>query len=255
MLHGWFGHALKGSDEHAFFVFYGEHEGQQPKPYLLRPNQDNKTHWHAREYYDFEIVLFGDACKLADKVINACQFGEHLGFGAKRCPIKLVSISSVIPAGMKPGIHSSTLLSWLQLPDLAQVQTEIALHFKTPMRLKHQGSILKNNAPNLEDCIRHIHRRWLLLSRFWVMDESSLFDALEAERPRLGDYEMNSHVYYEDWQRFSHKQQAALPFGGLMGQVSYFGDIATAIPWLKLGQHLHIGGKTTFGLGAYQLIA
>jgi hypothetical protein len=65
---------------------------------------------------------------------------------------------------------------------------------------------------------------------------------------------INAHVYFEDWQGYSKKEQVNLPFGGLKGQVSYCGDIAQALPLLTISQHLHIGGKTTFGLGAYQLI-
>ena len=42
MLHGWFGHAIKAVDEHAFFVLYGSHGNQQPKPYLVCPSDDLK---------------------------------------------------------------------------------------------------------------------------------------------------------------------------------------------------------------------
>ncbi len=254
MLHGWFGHALKGTDEHAFHVFYGEHAGQQPKPYMICPGADRKTTWHRGEIFDFDIVLFGDACQFAETVIQACQNGEALGFGAKRCPLKLISISSVLPASLRAGIHPYYLSEHFNQPLPTQLQTELALHFTSPVRLKHRGSILKHGAPRLDECIRHIYRRWLLLSRFWVVDDDQLFNALNEELPRLGDYEMADHSYYEDWQRYSHKQQDALPFGGLMGQVSFFGDIATAQPWLALGTHLHMGGKTTFGLGGFQLI-
>jgi hypothetical protein len=59
---------------------------------------------------------------------------------------------------------------------------------------------------------------------------------------------ISAHAYFEDWQRYSKKEQVNLPFGGLKGQVSYCGDIAQALPLLTIGQHLHIGGKTTFGL-------
>ena len=43
-------------------------------------------------------------------------------------------------------------------------------------------------------------------------------------------------------------------FDGLKRQVSYFGEIAPALPWLQIGEKLNVGGKTTFGLGKYQLI-
>ncbi|MFT5815044.1 MAG: hypothetical protein ACI9VT_002815, partial [Psychroserpens sp.] len=48
MLHGWLGHAVKHIDERAFFALYGEHDNQQPKPYIICPNEDHKTHWQAK---------------------------------------------------------------------------------------------------------------------------------------------------------------------------------------------------------------
>jgi hypothetical protein len=86
------------------------------------------------------------------------------------------------------------------------------------------------------------------------MDNKELFKNLYQEIPVMGDYETSAHIYFEDWQRYSHKEKSILPFGGLKGQVSYFGEVGLAKPWLMVGQRLHIGGKTTFGLGNYSLI-
>ena len=256
MLHGLFGHALKAVDERAFFVLYGVHEQQQPKPYMVCPSDDLKTHWHKNELYHFDIVLFGQATQLADSVIQAIKHGQRLGLGAKRTPYTLISLCSVLPVGLTPSIQACTLADWLGVSAnmAGKVQREIALHCKTPIRIKSAGKIIKQQAPALNDWLNHIMRRLKQLSTYWVLDNEELFNQLYTQRPVLGDYEVTSHLYFEDWQRYSHKEQSALPFGGLQGQVSYFGDIQASVPWLIIGQHIQLGGKTTFGLGAYQLI-
>jgi CRISPR/Cas system endoribonuclease Cas6 (RAMP superfamily) len=44
-----------------------------------------------------------------------------------------------------------------------------------------------------------------------------------------------------------------MSFGGLLGEIGYAGELAPFIPWLTLGQWTGIGGKTSFGLGLYNL--
>ncbi len=258
MLHGWLGHALKKADEHAFFVCYGEHDNQQPKPYIITPNSDHKTEWHQNEIFDFEITLFGSAIDLVDHIFVALKLGESMGFGKNRTPFSVLSISSVLPTHQQTGVHSFTLHDAIS----AQLDTqraftlnhEIALQLITPLRMKHQGKIVQQTAPPLEFFLGQIQRRLILLSKFWVMDEPLLFNEIKQQVPLLGAFKSTAHCYFEDWKRYSLKEQKSLPFGGLKGQFSFCGEVIEALPLLIIGEQLHIGGKTTFGLGKYQLI-
>jgi len=147
MLHGWFGHALKQADEKAFFICYGEHSGQQPKPYIICPSDDHKTHWQKGEVLSFDISLFGDATKLIDFVFSALKMGEKIGLGAKRIPFNVISMSTITANGLKTGVHTKTLEYYLNNkldtpPAIAE--TEIAIAINTPMRLKYHKQIIKN---------------------------------------------------------------------------------------------------------------
>jgi CRISPR/Cas system endoribonuclease Cas6 (RAMP superfamily) len=44
-----------------------------------------------------------------------------------------------------------------------------------------------------------------------------------------------------------------MKFGGLTGDISYTGELQAFMELLQLGEWLHIGGKTSFGLGKYEL--
>jgi hypothetical protein len=254
LLHGWFGHALKHTDERVFHALFGVHDTQQPKPYLICPNEDLKTHWHKNELYYFDIFLFGEATQLGETIVRAIQYGQNLGFGKQRTSFSITCISSLLPQREQPGIHSTTLLDWFSKDIVMANQCEIALTFITPVRIKVANNILKNQGPDLVLFIKQIARRLTQLGRFWVCDEVELIKSIYSELPVFGDYEFTSHCYFEDWQRYSLKEKSALPFGGLKGQVSFYGEISNALPWLYIGEQLHIGGKTTFGLGNYQLI-
>lgn len=258
MLHGWFGHALKQADEHAFYVCYGEHGNQQPKPYIITPNGDHKTEWLQHEVFDFEITLFGSAIDLVDHIFIALKLGENMGFGKNRTPFSVLSISSVLPTHLQTGVQPYTLHDAVsaQLASQREFSTnhEIALQLNTPLRMKYQGKIIKKAAPPLEFFLKQIQRRLILLSRFWVDDNQTLFDEISQQMPLLGAFKSSAHCYFEDWLRYSHKAEHNLPFGGLKGQFSFCGEVTEALPLLIIGEQLHIGGKTTFGLGKYQLI-
>ncbi|MEG3755226.1 CRISPR system precrRNA processing endoribonuclease RAMP protein Cas6 [Psychromonas arctica] len=258
MLHGWFGHALKQADEHAFFVCYGEHGNQQPKPYIITPNGDHKTQWHKHELFDFEITLFGSAIELVDTLFIALKIGENMGFGNRRTPFSVVSISSILPTHQQTGIHPFTLFdaisSQIESRQDFSINHEIALQLVTPLRMKHQGDIIKKSAPPLEFILKQIERRLILLSQYWVDDNATLFEQIRQQTPCLGAFESNAHCYFEDWLRYSHKAEKNLPFGGLKGQFSFCGEVTESLPLLIIGEQLHVGGKTTFGLGKYQLI-
>lgn len=254
MLHGWLGHALQGQDAPLYHLLYGEHANQQPKPYLIRVGEDYRQQWHAGEMWTFEVVLLGSACDMAQRLADALLAGNKLGLGPQRLPFRWQSIASVLPGRVQPGLHASRLSQWLQ-PVAPSLNSELALQLQSPLRLKYKSNIIKSGAPPLSLLLQQIQRRYSLLSTFWVNEDPTLLNDLKQSLPILGDHNTHgSRVQFEDWLRHSTRQNELLPFGGLTGQLCYQGDIAPAITWLQLGEQLQIGGKTTFGLGQYQLM-
>ena len=60
-------------------------------------------------------------------------------------------------------------------------------------------------------------------------------------------------LHWYEVPRFSQRQQRQMRFVGLLGSVTYQGDLDPFIPWLNLGEALHLGSLTSFGFGKYQL--
>lgn len=261
MWHGWFGQMLKAHDGRAYHICFGEFDQRQPKPYMVCPVGDNKLKWRKGELIQVEISLFGRACELANTVVEAIKASvsnNSIGIGICKAPYQVVSISSVTPKGFRAGVHTTSLCDWYAVPtSLSVIEQELALQFVTPVRVKFHGQLVRSDVPEMSFWLNHIIRRLVLLSRYWVLDNDCLMDAIYQEAQSLmPSYlsETNSFVVWEDWLRYSKTHKDFLPFGGLSGQISFFGEIQNLIPYFQIGEQLHLGGKTTFGLGRFQVI-
>lgn len=254
MLHGWFGHALRGGGDNAYPILFGQHDAQHPKPYIICPSLDHKTKWQAGEIYHFELTLFGDAVAIVDKVLSAIKYGQKLGLGPERMPFKLITVSSHTPSGKRLGVVPTLLSDWITAGINPEEQSELAIEFITPMRTKYHGQIVKAPVDDLNFWCRQVIRRLVKLSEFWVCDDKVLFNAIYEQQLPIRVSASEKNGYFEDWQRYSLRQEEQLPFGGVKGQVSFYGFLGLAPVLMQIGEVLHIGSKTTFGLGKIETL-
>jgi hypothetical protein len=63
----------------------------------------------------------------------------------------------------------------------------------------------------------------------------------------------SSTLQWRDWKRYSSRQQTSMKLGGLVGTVTYAGDLTPFLPLLLAGEVLHAGKATAFGLGKYHM--
>lgn len=252
--HGWLGHMIKGTPS-LYQLLYGNHANQQPKPYQIQTDGNRQEFWQRGDIVSFDLILLGAACQAAEHLVASLVRSPCLPLGIQKVPITIHSIATITPFGLQPGIQNGLLSDWLR-PKQVSIWHEVALQLESPLRMKYQGNIVKKGPVPLLFLIEQIARRFALITHYWVDDDEHLLSGIPLAIPALGENQQSgTSVRFEDWQRFSVRQGEQLPFGGLIGQLCYQGDIAPAIPWLQIGQQLQVGGKTTFGLGCYSLIA
>ena len=61
-------------------------------------------------------------------------------------------------------------------------------------------------------------------------------------------------LQWHDQRRYSARQEQELPQGGVLGRWVWTGAVAPLLPWLLLGQWLHVGKGATAGLGRYRVL-
>jgi hypothetical protein len=54
--------------------------------------------------------------------------------------------------------------------------------------------------------------------------------------------------------QFSNKINEKMDFSGIMGILTFEGELTPYTPWLNAAQLLHIGRNTTFGCGKIEII-
>ncbi len=90
------------------------------------------------------------------------------------------------------------------------------------------------------------------LSPFHCADSWALHTALrEATRQvRVVD----KHLAFQPLERYSNRQHQKLPLHGIVGRISFVEKLGPFLRLLRLGEYVHLGAGTAFGLGQYRLV-
>ncbi len=127
----------------------------------------------------------------------------------------------------------------------------VGVQLLTPLRLKGEHGLVQQ-APAALFLLRRLLARAAMLAGVRAAALPLADSALEQVAAlRLTQQDL----HWDDLTRYSARQQAELPLGGLTGWLRYSSHEAmdAVCAWLAMGEWLHVGTKTTFGLGAYRL--
>ena len=222
-----------------------------PRPFVLEPPTDSKI--APGQTFEVRLYLFGNAIAHYPWVIQAfARAGSRgVGFGRGKYKVKralefpsqrvLVEDDRILG---KPKIFKADQLSQ------NRAQNMLTLHFETPVRIKFKGQLA--NKLEFSTIVRQLLRRIAQIGAFHcgVMLETDFRQWIHlAESINCTDEQLR----WFDWVRYSSRQKNKMRLGGLVGQVSYEGNIGPFYPLLALGQLTHVGKGTTFGLGKYRL--
>ena len=122
--------------------------------------------------------------------------------------------------------------------------------FITPARLQQQGKIANN--VDFIMLLRALLRRYSWLSTIYCDDLPELpYSELLKTAAEVKLFASN--LTWFDLERYSYRQHKQLKLGGLIGNIVFEGYLAPYMSLLRLGEYLHIGKGTAFGLGKYRL--
>ncbi|MBL1260103.1 MAG: CRISPR system precrRNA processing endoribonuclease RAMP protein Cas6 [Thiotrichaceae bacterium] len=263
--HGGFGHALQHISP-AFFKMLYQPPGKDspPKPFVLTPPLASKTDYQPGEQFEIELVLIGNATQHLPVCFAALDaLGQQLGFGTNKGRYQIERVDFCDASGdyqplFQGGIwqFGHNVVNGQQIADpLPPVKERVTIQLQTRLRLKHNDHLLKQS-PDFRLLLDRLLGRLCTLANFYQPQPLLL---RETRNELLAAAEVvcivDDQVVWEEWCRFSGRQKEWMKFGGLIGEVTYEGDLSLLMPYLKLGEWVHVGGKTSFGLGKYKIIA
>jgi len=233
-----------------------------PRPFVLVPPLDGKQSYQEGETFSFELVLIGKAVEYLPYFIFTVEEIGRSGMRQDSGRYRVVYVEHIRP-GIPPQVIYSGEKRLLQSPNIAmtgrdliefwtnQTIRRISIQFITPIRLKHQEHL--SNQPEFHILFRRLLDRIIALSSCHEGISSGINLQVwkkDAEKIRLTAHQ----TWWHDWERYSNRQGTRMKLGGLLGTVTYEGDITPFLPFLALGEWVHVGKGATFGLGKYRII-
>ncbi len=238
--HGGFGRALNKISPTWYDFFYNQRKDTPSltlNPYVILPPLDLNTEYSSGDVFQVSLTLFGEATQHYAICHAAIEFlGLQCGLGYDKGKFKVVDIQT-----SKPALKAA--------PDKL---TKITLQSPTRLRLKHHNRLVRK-PPDFSILITSIMRRANSLYAQYGKCPTDL--PSEDTLLQLAKHiKMTEHTLkWDDWDRFSGEQKKWMKFGGLVGDITYQGDLAPFYELLQLGEWIYIGGKTSFGLGKYKM--
>lgn len=250
----------------------GMHAPNLPHPFVLLPplgeyppsGQEQRI-IETGESFSFQLALFGSAIHLVESFVVAFERLGEIGIGKKQGKFRLAKVSNSdgslvyamgegLPSGEEPLSSGEVVVRNYEEFVAAAQSWEgdlLTLRFLTPTHLLHHGRLAE---PTFEIFLRRLLGRASELAKIhggqpWDLDYRGIIDSAVAA-VRL----VNKQLQWQDWERYSNRKEQRMKFRGFVGTVTYQGELKPLLPLIMLGQYLHIGNKTSFGMGKYEIL-
>ena len=232
-----------------------------PHPFVLEPEPPGRQIIAPGEPLSIGITLIGPAGGLIPYLIHALRrAGTHgLGREGGRFSLQTVVQETALGSDHWQPIYTAeraTLESaetQFASPDPASVS--VRLQFHTPVRLKRNGRYLRATDLDARALLGALASRVALLAECYgtgpgVFERATAHAAIEQITLTPMD------LKWVEWTRYSSRQRTHMQLGGVLGTLKLGGSgLRPLWPLLALGQWLHVGKATSFGLGRYRIVA
>lgn len=235
-----------------------------PRPFVIAPAPDRRELIRPGERLTFGLTLIGQGIEhLPYFLVVFKEMGQN-GLGRNRGRFRLETVNGVgLAQGRLVPVYD-VADETIRGDDLALTGQAVAaraatlptdrltLDFLTPTRLKQRGDWVWEGPP-FEVLVRTLLGRVSSLSYFHCGQRLEIdFRAMIDRAAAIKIAAAESH--WEDWERVSSRQKRHIKMGGLVGRVTYEGELEPYLALLTLGELIHVGKGTVFGNGQYRIV-
>ena len=226
------------------------HQQDIPAPIAIEPVLGGVVLQAGDQGY-FDVVLIGQFAHQQQMIIQlAWQRALHDGVGVAD------------PQGRR-GQAMLLGMNLLNQPEAVIPPNPQHAHLQliSPMRLQRRGQWITAEQLTAPILLQAVLRRYQMMVQLYAVPQSepqqirTVESVAEFDSTQLDQVALERRVKWTQWTRYSNRQRREMTLGGLVGRV-YLTDIPDEIwPYLYLGQWLHAGKNSIFGLGHYQIVA
>lgn len=237
-----------------------------PRPFSLQPIITEQARFEPSQSFSFGITLFGQSLPLFPYAILAIQRMGEIGIGNRtiapgRFLLREAKAANPLSATEK-SIYSSDA-QIVNVPDVAITHQDVLsyaarlnpdklrINLLTPLRLVVEGSLVQDLT--FRSFTQRLLRRLTDLYRYCCNQELNLdFPGLlkQAEEVQV----TQDNTSWVDLSSYSNRRHTSMPTGGLIGEITFAGNLKDFLPLLAWGELTHVGKDATRGNGWYQIV-
>jgi hypothetical protein len=206
-----------------------------------------------------QIILVGKAMQLLPHVMVAVERMASRGLGHERIPFLLLGVDQIINSHGNASnrrllfegnrLIAEPLPQTIHADDFPLTGSRLALSFLSPTKLISDGLALQHL--EFKPFARALLRRLSSLCLFHCQSPLEIDYRALVERARDVST-IHSDLRFITFSRYSARQGRQLPQCGLLGEVTFSGPhLSSFMPLIALGEVLHVGKGTAFGMGQY----
>jgi len=249
---------------YAYIFETSPHEGTEalrlyrrvPHPFVIEPPLDRSAIYMPGERLAFGLILIGRAVDYLPYFIYTFEELGRMGMGRGRGKYTVREVldhaGTVIYRGADRTLKGGQGREYFSLTDDAEEAGvgRVAIDFSTPLRLAFGGKLVSRL--EFHHLVRNLLRRISTLSYFHCGEKVELdYRAVIARAEHVRAVERNTG--WLDMERYSSRQKTRMKMGGVVGRVVFEGKLCEFMPLLRLGEIIHAGKGTAFGLGKYSI--
>jgi len=236
--------------------------GRHPvRPYIFEVPYGRPIRVEPGEQVSFIFTLVGEGLEYLPVFLAVFEEMGNCGLGKGKSRCVLDSVYALgdeehLPVYLKTSgervLNPPIVRHWKQFADkTCGYAQRVQVQFLTPTRIQSKGRLI-------DDVPFHILVD-KLLNRILDLDREYCGGTLDfplaplVRKAEEGVRRIEQKVVWYDWERYSSYQNSRMKLGGIVGYVTYEGEVAPFIPYLYLGEYIHIGKQSTFGNGTIKV--
>lgn len=237
-----------------------------PRPFVIKPPLETKETYVAGERLSFDLVLVGRIKDYLPYFIVTFKELSQAGLGRNRSPVELVGVDHVGRDGAEAPAYTrednlvrppTDPISWVDLcaphssNNGAANVTRITLRFLTPTMLRADGLLTRR--PAFGPLAKRLRDRINALSYFYCgagldIDFKAFGDLAEKIKT------VSDSTHWVESSRYSRHREVTHDLSGIVGEVTFEGEMGPFLPYLRLGEYVHVGKNAVFGNGWYEIV-
>lgn len=226
-----------------------------PHPFVL--SLDAPARLVPGDPFAIDLALIGRGRFHLASFVEAVRWLARRGLSARRGRFGIERVDDISPAGPRAillpeqPVFLAEPTDWTLASLVQPAPGAVTLRTLSPLRLLARGEPV--GELDLALLLRALFRRIGALARYHCGFEPQVDYPRLLEHARTQVRIVERRLVWKELPRYSARQKRRMVLGGLEGSLAFEGDLAPALPFLRLGELVQVGKGTSFGLGRYRL--